>query len=615
MDTVSSCVQGSSDSQHDPAVGDGSNTETCTEEASCKRLYNETDDTQGQSGATKHADSDISRKDIACAGSTRASEFTSEIYKLHIRGLNRNIHHSGIKKVVCNACGFPPVKVIKAKNWDHCFVTFRSEEQCTAALDALSGLHDRGCTWQAKRAEAKQDPIQNKRRRVESKASRDTHHCVDDSLPLHERLSNKVTPLWNKPYDQQLVLKKNELRKKLKQVFTESTIRDLQWVVTGRKENEGGIPCPMDAVVASPVVEGYRNKCEFTIGLGVDGLPTVGHPLGSYYQGILQVVGPTHCKHLAPAAIKLAAAIQAMIRESSLKYYNREIHEGFWRQVTIRTSSSGELMCIVMVKKRDQDEDIVAAEISKLKTTLAEMQDPVVTSSYLVDNASVSGARDDTDEIVYHLGGTACISETLCGVSFQISPKAFFQVNTAAAEVLMGIVKQSCAQLDKNTVLLDICCGTGTIGIPLARNVHKVYGVDICEESIVDAQANCVSNNVTNCEYIAGKAEDVIVRIMKGVAADVQQNKDIKVVGIVDPPRPGLHKSVIREIRRNEGIEQLIYISCSIGGAGANVAELCRPRSKRVASTPFVLKKAIPVDLFPQTLHCELLLVFERALV
>lgn len=544
-------------------------TESITSDQRSKRPH---DDCSGASisAEVERASGSLDR---AVAESSRTSEFTSEVFKLHVRGLNKHIHHSGIKKAVSNACGFNPVKVIKAQNWDHCFVTFQSEEHCTTALNALNGLRDRGCTWCVKRAEAKQDPMEHKRRRIESKASRDAKSDIDESIPLHERLSNKVTPLWAKPYDRQLVLKKIELQKKLKKVFSDPTIRDLQWVQQGRKDDEYGLPCPMDAVVNSPVTEGYRNKCEFTIGLGVDDLPTVGHPLGAYYQGILQVVEPTHCKHLARSAIKLAAVIQAMVRESPLKYYNREIHEGFWRQVTIRTSSTGEVMCTVMVKKRDQDEETVAREISKLKKALTTLQDPVVSSLYLVDNASVSGARDDADEVLHHLDGTPCITESLCGVRFQISPKAFFQVNTAAAEVLMGVVKQSCAKLDKNTILLDICCGTGTIGIPLASSVHKVYGVDICEESISDAHANCIANDVKNCEYIAGKAEDVIVRIMRSVATDMKQNGDANVVGIVDPPRPGLHKSVIREIRKNEGIQQLIYISCSIAGAGANVAE------------------------------------------
>ena len=89
-------------------------------------------------------------------------------------------------------------------------------------------------------------------------------------------------------------------------------------------------------------------------------------------------------------------------------------------------------------------------------------------------------------------------------LTFKVSPQAFFQINTELAEKLF----ESCGQianLDKNTVLFDVCCGTGTIGLCLASKVKEVHGVDIVEEAIEDAKANAETNGVTNAHFHAGK--------------------------------------------------------------------------------------------------------------
>lgn len=118
-----------------------------------------------------------------------------------------------------------------------------------------------------------------------------------------------------------------------------------------------------------------------------------------------------------------------------------------------------------------------------------------------------------------------------------MSPAAFFQVNTQAAEVLQAEIQRLCGLTDaKDTNLLDICCGTGTIGLALAHVCKKVIGIEMCTAAVDDARANAELNGITNTKYYATKVEAVIQEILRSLP------KGEPVVGVLDPPRCGLRK-------------------------------------------------------------------------
>ena len=202
------------------------------------------------------------------------------------------------------------------------------------------------------------------------------------------------------------------------------------------------------------------------------------------------------------------------------------------------------------------------------------------------------------------LSGTPAIQEVLLGRKFSISPQAFFQVNTQAAEILYKMAGDIANLNDKST-LVDVCCGTGTIGLCLADKVKNVVGVDIVADAIRDAQRNAELNGVTNCAYFTGKAEDILQNILRDI-----DNKDI--VAIVDPPRAGLHQKALRAIRSTLAIRRLVYISCDAKNAMKNFVDLSRPPSKTALGDPFLPVKIIPVDLFPHSKGFELVILFER---
>ena len=191
----------------------------------------------------------------------------------------------------------------------------------------------------------------------------------------------------------------------------------------------------------------------------------------------------------------------------------------------------------------------------------------------------------------------------------------------------------------------------------LARAVKKVVGVDIVEESIRDAFANAKLNGVDNTDWLAGKAEHVLPKVLNDykslikpdcraqkpltavsalddpdLSADEETEASIKsrdaadaalasanhefddVVAIVDPPRAGLHRSVLTALRRENRLKHLVYVSCNANTMATNVIDLCAPQGAdgNGGGAPFTPAKALALDLFPHTEHVEAILLLER---
>eukprot|EP00741_Cyanophora_paradoxa_P012784 tig00020629_g12348.t1 len=203
--------------------------------------------------------------------------------------------------------------------------------------------------------------------------------------------------------------------------------------------------------------------------------------------------------------------------------------------------------------------------------------------------------------------GDIDVEVRLFDLKFRISPSAVFQlqVNTKCAEVLYGKLREW-ADLGPGTTLLDVCCGTGTIGLVMSRSEERVIGVDIVEEAIEDARSNAALNGIHNCSFMAGRAEKVLPGVVAGLPPG-------PVVAIVDPPRSGLHNDVIRALRGCPKVERVLYVSCSPSSFVNNSVNFCRPPSRGFPGTPFKPSRACGVDLFPHTAHCELVVELVRA--
>ncbi|XP_014123874.2 tRNA (uracil-5-)-methyltransferase homolog A [Zonotrichia albicollis] len=534
--------------------------------------------------------------------------FTSEIYKVEIQNLPKYIGFNDVKKFLAKY-GLNPHKIKLFGKQTFAFVTFKSEEERDKAMRVLHGALWKSRHLSVRLAKPKADPIAKKRKQEEDSEQGEAKRpapCGEE--PLSKRIADVVTPLWNVPYEAQLVQKKQECEQVLQKLTKEIGNNNralLPWLFL-QKQKFNKLCCPVEGVKASPLQTEYRNKCEFLIGIGVNQEDkTVGCRLGKYKGGTCAVVEPFDTIHIPAIAKKVVKAFQDYIRSTPYSVYSPETYEGHWKQLTVRTSRHGHIMAIAYFNPQKLSKE----ELADLKISLAKYftegmgKSSGVTSLYFVEEGQRKSPNLE-DLPLEHVAGDKYIYEELLGLKFRISPHAFFQVNTQAAEVLYTAIGEW-AQLSQESTVLDICCGTGTIGISLAKRVKKVIGIELCQEAVQDARANAQINELNNIEFYCGKAEDIVPSLMNVLAP---QN----LITIVDPPRAGLHSKVILALRRAEHLKKLIYVSCNPRAAMNNFVDLCRAPSNRVKGASFRPVRALAVDLFPQTRHCELLIFFER---
>ncbi|XP_056276041.1 tRNA (uracil-5-)-methyltransferase homolog A [Pseudoliparis swirei] len=538
--------------------------------------------------------------------------FTSEIYKVEIRNLPKFTGFNDLKKFLARH-SLNPHKVKLFGKQTFAFVTFKNEEDRDKAMKMVHGMNWKGQVLSVRLAKPKEDPIQRKRKQEEGEVvggqppSKRTERDEEEE-PFSVQIANVVTPLWNVPYEEQLKMKEQEVVVVLKRLAKEigSTNKAMLPWLFAQKGKYNNMCCSLESIRPSPTQTEYRNKCEFLISMGADGEDkTIGFRLGKYKGGSCAVVGPGETSHVSAEAKSVVSAFQKFIRTTPYSVYSPETYEGHWKQLTVRTTRTKQAMAVAFFNPQKLEAEEVDALKSSMKKffTEGEGKDSGVTSLYFVrEGQRTSPNLEDLPcELV---AGEDCIHEELLGLKFRISPLSFFQVNTGAAEVLYSAVGEW-AQLDQDSTVLDVCCGTGTIGISLAKRVKKVIGIEMCQEAVEDAKVNAKSNGLTNIEFHCGKAEDVFPNILNALVSP-------NITVIVDPPRAGLHSKVILAIRRAAHLKRLVYVACNAKAAMNNFIDLCRAPSKRVHGAPFRPVRAMAVDLFPQTIHVEMLLLLER---
>uniref|UniRef100_A0A672ZMG0 tRNA (uracil(54)-C(5))-methyltransferase n=1 Tax=Sphaeramia orbicularis TaxID=375764 RepID=A0A672ZMG0_9TELE len=525
--------------------------------------------------------------------------FTSEIFKVEIRNLPKFIGFNDLKKFLAKH-SLNPHKIKLFGKQTFAFVTFKNEEERDKAMKMVHGMQWKGQVLSVRLAKPKADPILRKRKQEEGEK------------PLNVQIANVVTPLWNVPYEEQLRRKEQEVVGVLQRLAKEigSTNKAMLPWLFAQKGKYNKMCCSLEDIRPSPTQTEYRNKCEFLISVGADGEDkTIGFRLGKYKGGSCAVVGPAETCHVSAEAKRVVSEFQKFIRTTPYSVYSPETYEGHWKQLTVRTTRTGQAMAVVFFNPQKLEEE----ELDTLKTSMrkyftdGEGKDSGVTSLYFVREGQRTSPNPE-DMPCELVAGDGCIHEELLGLKFRISPHSFFQVNTGAAEVLYSAVGEW-AQLDQDSTVLDVCCGTGTIGISLAKvslvRVKKVIGIELCQEAVEDAKVNAKLNGLSNVEFHCGKAEDVFPNILNALVSP-------NVTAIVDPPRAGLHSKVILAIRRAEHLKRLVYVACNAKAAMNNFIDLCRAPSNRVHGAPFRPVRAMAVDLFPQTMHVEMLLLLER---
>ncbi|MBL7138345.1 MAG: 23S rRNA (uracil(1939)-C(5))-methyltransferase RlmD [Bacteroidales bacterium] len=289
-------------------------------------------------------------------------------------------------------------------------------------------------------------------------------------------------------------------------------------------------------------------------------------------------------------SIRLTLKNYAM--EKGLSFYDIRNWTGFLRNVIIRTSSTGEVMVILVV--RDDQPDEIFAMLDHLSLLF-----PDITSLYYVVNQKKNDSLFDQKCILYK--GEPVITERMTAfrekdpeLVFMIGPTSFFQTNSYQAPKLYRTAAEF-ANLQGHELVYDLYTGTGTIAIYLARYVNQVVGIESVEPAIRDAEQNAEINGIRNVRFVAGEVE----KLLDAAFFETFGKPDLI---ITDPPRSGMHEKGVRAILALAP-ETIVYISCN---------PATQARDMALMKDHYKLVRCQPVDMFPHTQHVENVALLKR---
>jgi 23S rRNA (uracil1939-C5)-methyltransferase len=340
-------------------------------------------------------------------------------------------------------------------------------------------------------------------------------------------------------------------------------------------------------IIPSPADRYYRNKLEFTFsnkrwlydGESRDDESLNMNALGFHIPGRFdKILDVEHCYLQADPSNDLRNKIDDFAKANGYTYYDIRNHTGNLRNLIIRTSSTGELMVIVVFAYADEK------EVNKLMS-FVEAEFPQITSLLYILNEK----KNDTifDQEVFAWKGPEYIHEEMLGIKFRIGPKSFYQTNSIQALKLYEITRDF-AEFKGDELVYDLYTGAGTIANFVAGNVKEVVGVEYVPSAIEDAKINSAINNITNTKFYAGDMKDVL-------SAEFVAEHGKPDVIISDPPRAGMHADVVARLMEIEA-EKIVYVSCNAA---------TQARDLLVLKEKYDTVKIQPVDMFPHTQHVE----------
>jgi 23S rRNA (uracil1939-C5)-methyltransferase len=310
----------------------------------------------------------------------------------------------------------------------------------------------------------------------------------------------------------------------------------------------------------------YRNKLEYSFGEREGEIVLGFHARGRWDL----VVDAEDCQLASERNNRVRNEIRAWAQTEGLPAYDRRSGAGVLRNLAVREGRrTGQLQ-------------------TRLVTSAAEIPQPPVDLHTIVEGTS-GGTEGPTGAL-----GREYLEEKLCGLGFRISHNAFFQTNTEMAERLYGIAAEM-AGLSGGERVYDLFSGIGTLGLSLASSAGEVWGVEIIPEAIADAEENARLNDVENAHFRVGDAR-------KEIRPLVEEAGRPDVV-VVDPPRAGLSKKVVRRVIECNA-PRIVYVSCNPTTLAPNAAQL--------AEAGYRVRRVRPVDMFPQTPHIECVALLEK---
>ena len=360
----------------------------------------------------------------------------------------------------------------------------------------------------------------------------------------------------------------------------------------------GKIELPeISPILGSEKTEFYRNKLEFTFSnkrwltteevkqnVKYDQMNAVGFHIPGAFDKVLAI---DKCWLQDDISNQLRNSIRDYAYEHNLDFSDIRSHEGLLRNMIVRTSSTGELMLIMVFRIENDTEKQQADELMQFVAD----KFPQITSLMYVNNQKCNDTIGDLDVMVFK--GNDHIFEEMEGLKFKIGPKSFYQTNSEQAYNLYKVAREF-AGLTGDELVYDLYTGTGTIANFVSRRARKVIGIEYVPEAIEDAKVNSEINGIDNTLFYAGDMKDILTQDF------INQHGRPDVI-ITDPPRAGMHQDVIDVILFAEP-KRIVYVSCN---------PATQARDLQLLDVKYKVMAVQPVDMFPHTHHVENVVMLE----
>ena len=326
---------------------------------------------------------------------------------------------------------------------------------------------------------------------------------------------------------------------------------------------------PVEEVISSDNPYNYRNKIQLPVGYMNDSFV-----VGFYQERSHNIIPSDSCMIENENARTVINDVLRLLDDSNIYPYNEETHTGDLRHLILRTNSKNEFMLIMVLRENKP----------KIHNFVKQINSPLIKSLYLNINPNKTNVILGKEFI--HVGGDAYLEEELFGNKFNIHPNSFFQVNYNQMKKLYKCAIDMLEPKNKETVI-DAYSGIGTITLSLAPHVKKVYGIEVVEEAVKNANENKIRNNIANAEFILGKCEEEIMKLVSKEKIDAI---------LMDPPRKGSDQKFLDTII-DAKIAKIVYISC---GPAALARDM-----KYLIDHGYEVTKIVLVDMFSRTSNIE----------
>ena len=318
----------------------------------------------------------------------------------------------------------------------------------------------------------------------------------------------------------------------------------------------------------------YRNKVHAAFGMSRSGPVS-----GIYKAGSHTIVPVDSCLIENEKADAIIVTIRSLLRSFKIKTYDEDSGYGLLRHVMVRIGhNSGEIMVVL----------VLASPILPSKNNFVKVlrkEHPEITTVVVnVNDRRTSMVLGEKEQVIY---GKGYITDTLCGKTFRISPKSFYQVNATQTEVLYKQAMEYAGLTGKETVL-DAYCGTGTIGIIASERAKQVIGVELNQDAVRDAVLNAKANQIKNIQFYRQDAGKFMIEM-------AEQGAKVDVV-FMDPPRAGSDEAFLSSVAKLSP-EKIVYVSCNPETLARDLGFLTKHGYKA--------QKAVGVDMFAMTEELE----------